>query len=414
MSQLNTFIGPYPLIYAHHAENGPALRPTVASSDNRYVVRGQAFAILNASRSNLALFCASALFIRRSTVRRHGRRPNQRRFMKVCRFHSATGSATASARRATASESEPEPDEEDKEYEDDYDEELERRIREGYDEDIGMPQQMSPEETEKVLKKLQGGPGSRVSETGDLMGNGKLMKTIIKAAPFKVMPLRPQLGDDVSIHFIGTLEDGKVFDDSRRNRGDHDPFKFRLGMGHVIKGLDEGVATMVKGERALFEIHSELAYGEAGAGWKIPPNANVRFDVEVIDVEELDPLVEEDEDDQIEEEPWGRDDVGEGGEGPNGRYRWDRRGQEVVVTVPLSDEIRAKDIVAEFYLKRVFVKAGDEVILQGVPGCDLEREECSWEVEPDVDGRRCLVINLQKKAADDVRWPDSLLVEMSE
>lgn len=277
-----------------------------------------------------------------------------------------------------------------------------------YDEDIGMPVEMTPEEMEEVMKALQGGEGARVSESGDLLGNGKLIKSIIQEA--EQYAIRPQLGDEVSIHFVGTLDDGKVFDDSRRNRGPRNPFKFRLGLGHVIKGLDQGVATMCKGERALFEIDSELAYGTEGAGWKIPKGANVKFDVELIAIDELDDLSEIEEE-PIVELPYGREDVGVGGVEPNGRYRWERRGQEVVVIAPVADTISQKDIMSEFALERVLVMAGNEVVLKGVPSCQLDAEECFWEIQFDSDGRRCLFIHLQKKHALDVRWPDTLLRE---
>mmetsp|Transcript_125518 Transcript_125518/g.280082 ORF Transcript_125518/g.280082 Transcript_125518/m.280082 type:complete len:239 (+) Transcript_125518:3-719(+) len=231
------------------------------------------------------------------------------------------------------------------------------------------------------------------------------MKSIITPAPMRA--LRPQLGDEVSVHFVGTLEDGKVFDDSRKKG---DPFKFRLGLGQVIKGWDRGVATMFKGERALFTMHPELAYGEEGAGWKIPKNATLRFDVELVDVEELDPLGEEweYEDEEEEEEAVGRDDVGPGGEDPRGRYRWERRGQEVVVVAPMPADVGTRDVSKEFRPKRVYIAVKGEVLLDGVPGCELDIEECFWDFDVDVEGNRVLLVHLMKKDALKVRWPPTL------
>lgn len=83
------------------------------------------------------------------------------------------------------------------------------------------------------------------------------------------------------MHYTGTLTDGSVFDSSR-TRGS--PFQFRIGVGQVIRGWDEGVATFKVGERAKLTISPDYGYGARGAGGVIPPNATLIFDVELLKV----------------------------------------------------------------------------------------------------------------------------------
>jgi peptidyl-prolyl cis-trans isomerase A (cyclophilin A) len=90
-----------------------------------------------------------------------------------------------------------------------------------------------------------------------------------------------QAGKTVSVHYEGSLENGKVFDSSYPRKK---PIEFTLGQGQVIEGWDEGIALLKVGDKARFVIPSDLGYGSRGAGGAIPPNATLIFDVELMDV----------------------------------------------------------------------------------------------------------------------------------
>lgn len=91
----------------------------------------------------------------------------------------------------------------------------------------------------------------------------------------------PKGGQIVTVHYTGTLTDGKKFDSSR-DRGK--PFKFTIGNGDVIRGWDEGVAQMSVGQQAKLTCTPDYAYGAKGFPGVIPPNATLVFDVELLAV----------------------------------------------------------------------------------------------------------------------------------
>ncbi|MEJ1223494.1 peptidylprolyl isomerase [Sediminicola sp. 1XM1-17] len=92
---------------------------------------------------------------------------------------------------------------------------------------------------------------------------------------------KAEKGQTVSVHYEGALVNGTVFDSSyKRNQ----PIDFKLGIGQVIPGWDEGISLLKVGDKARFVIPSNLAYGSAGAGGVIPGDATLVFDVELMKV----------------------------------------------------------------------------------------------------------------------------------
>lgn len=126
------------------------------------------------------------------------------------------------------------------------------------------------------------GPGIEVvyplnEETEVPRTKGGLFKTVLKEGTGR----RPPNGAKVTVHYTGTLEsDGTKFDSSRDR---DEPFEFTIGRGSVIKGWDQGVATMRKGETAVLKCTAPYAYGEAGSPPKIPGGATLLFNVELLD-----------------------------------------------------------------------------------------------------------------------------------
>ena len=108
--------------------------------------------------------------------------------------------------------------------------------------------------------------------------------TILKVAPGE-NDIVAKPGDQVFVHYVGRLDDGKEFDSSRSHAETaQNGIDFTLGQGHVIKGWDEGIAGMRIGEKRQLIVPPELGYGKRGMGGVIQPDARLTFDVELIGI----------------------------------------------------------------------------------------------------------------------------------
>ena len=146
------------------------------------------------------------------------------------------------------------------------------------DERIANLQNDYPEETAKAAKAL-----------ADYLAKNNIVAEPTASGLYYVVTEegngeKPEVGKPVTMHYTGKLLDGTVFDSSVE-RGD--PFQFVLGVGQVIPGWDEGIALMSKGEKGVLYIPYYLAYGDRAAGDVIKPYSNLKFEVELVDFEDM-------------------------------------------------------------------------------------------------------------------------------
>ncbi|MGB3152765.1 MAG: peptidylprolyl isomerase [Maribacter sp.] len=132
------------------------------------------------------------------------------------------------------------------------------------------------EERLAAAKAAQAAELDKVAAGFEATDSGLRYKMIQKGSGVKA-----EKGKKVSVHYEGSLLDGQVFDSSYKRNV---PIDFQLGVGQVIPGWDEGIGLLKVGDKARFVIPSDLAYGSAGAGGVIPPDATLIFDVELMKV----------------------------------------------------------------------------------------------------------------------------------
>ncbi|KAM6311743.1 peptidyl-prolyl cis-trans isomerase FKBP3 [Aegotheles albertisi] len=143
------------------------------------------------------------------------------------------------------------------------------------------------EKAKPVKAEEAKGKAARPEEAAEEEGPPKYTKSVLKKGDKTNFPKK---GDTVHCWYTGKLQDGTVFDTnvqtSSKKKKAAKPLSFKVGVGKVIRGWDEALLTMSKGEKAQLEIEPEWAYGKKGQpDAKIPPNAKLFFEVELVDIE---------------------------------------------------------------------------------------------------------------------------------
>ncbi len=149
---------------------------------------------------------------------------------------------------------------------------------------VTKPYEIDPNDPNPLLFAMA--KSDQKTASSSLGGTINSENSIMTASGLKITDLiigdgvEASAGQTVSVHYKGTLENGKEFDSSY-GRG---PFSFPLGAGRVIKGWDEGVAGMKVGGKRKLVIPPSMGYGSRGAGGVIPPDATLIFEVELLSV----------------------------------------------------------------------------------------------------------------------------------
>ncbi len=128
-----------------------------------------------------------------------------------------------------------------------------------------------------IIKKEKGKEVIKIERTQKQLAHPELLIEDIDPGKGKIA----KEGDTASVHYIGKLEDGTVFDSSYK-RGK--PLTFTLGQGRVIQGWEIGIEGIREGGKRKLTIPPELGYGESGVRGIIPPNSPLIFEVELIEI----------------------------------------------------------------------------------------------------------------------------------
>ena len=214
-------------------------------------------------------------------------------------------------------------------------------------------------------------------------------------------------GAKVSVNYRASFENGTFFDVAHWGRSS--PLEAQLTPASgLIDGLQKGIQSMRKGERARLTCEPRWAYGELGTPKRIPPNATLIYDVELVDVDR--DGFDERDDDTFDLDAYRK--TLEGGEVSSGRadgYAWREGGEELSVWVPLADDQGKRDVAVDFGLKEVAIAVGGAAVVAGRLRGKVRIDDCYWVIDDDYEGGRALQVVLAK-ASTFTKW-EGLFVE---
>ena len=213
----------------------------------------------------------------------------------------------------------------------------------------------------------------------------------------------------VSVRFTGRFPNGTVFDDAHAQ----EPYEFQLNTATVVDGMERGVRSMRPGERARLRCEPRWAYDAKGVGSRIPPNATLEYEVELVDWREG-PLVENDSFDvHLYKKAL------EGKAASFGRaksYAWSEGGEDVTLWLPLRDDESARDIECEFRPRDLMVRIGPPAdkgsrLVAGKLKGRAVPDESYWFIEDEhPEHGRALQVVLAKAGAY-VRWDGVIIAD---
>ena len=233
---------------------------------------------------------------------------------------------------------------------------------------------------------------------------GGLRKVVHQAAAEDAAA--PKWGAQVRIFFTGHFGNGTAFDRSHSKT----PFDFQLNTDAVVDGMEIGVKSMRPGERATLRCEPRWAYGEAGIGSRIPPNATLFYDVELISWEEGSRLAENTD---LDMETYKQHLAGKAvTEGRTDAYRWSEGGEEVTLWLPLQLSESTRHISCDIRTRKLFVSVdagdGEARAVSGTLRGRAEPDASYWVIDDENGGRELQIVLV--KANSFTKW-DGVLVE---